>query len=58
MVVASLLYAVCLYRAYGALDTLSPYIYHELLVVVMKSVYKGQEHSQHKLMTYMYIHAY
>ena len=32
MVVASLLYAVCLYRAYGALDTLSPYIYYELLV--------------------------
>ena len=27
MVVASLLYAVCLYRAYGVLDTLSPYIY-------------------------------
>ena len=27
MVVASLLYAVSLYRAYGALDTLSPYIY-------------------------------
>ena len=34
MVVASLLYAVCLYRAYGALDTLSPYIYYELLVIV------------------------
>ena len=32
MVVASLLYAVCLYRAYGALDTLSPYICYELLV--------------------------
>ena len=28
MVVASLLYAVCLYRAYGALDTLSPYMYY------------------------------
>ena len=34
MVVASLLYAVCLYRAYGALDTLSPYIYYELLVIL------------------------
>ena len=34
-VVASLLYAVCLYRAYGALDTLSPYIYYELLLVVI-----------------------
>ena len=34
MVVASLLYAVCLYRAYGALDTLSPYIYYELLTTV------------------------
>ena len=33
MVIASLLYAVCLYRAYGALDTLSLYIYYELLVV-------------------------
>ena len=33
MVVASLLYAVCLYRAYGALDTLSPYIYYELLII-------------------------
>ena len=33
MVVASLLYAVCLYRANGALDTLSPYIYYELLVI-------------------------
>ena len=32
-VVASLLYAVCLYRAYGALDTLSPYIYYELLIL-------------------------
>ena len=33
MVVASLLYAVCLYRAYGALDTLSPYLYYELLIL-------------------------
>ena len=33
MVVASLLYAVCLYRAYGALDTLSLYIYYELLIL-------------------------
>ena len=31
MVVASLLYAVCLYRAYGTLDTLSPYRYYKLL---------------------------
>ena len=30
--IASLLYAVCLYRA-RALDTLSPYIYYELLVI-------------------------
>ena len=35
MVVASLLYAVCLYRAYGALDTLSPYIYYELLLLLV-----------------------
>ena len=35
MVVASLLYAVCLYRAYGALDTLSPYIYYELLLLAL-----------------------
>ena len=35
MVVASLLYAVCLYRAYGALDTLSPYIYYELLLILI-----------------------
>ena len=33
MIVASLLYAVCLYRAYGALDTLSLYIYYELLII-------------------------
>ena len=36
MVVASLLYAVCLYRAYGALDTLSLYIYYELLIIYKK----------------------
>ena len=31
MVVVSLLYAVCLYGEYEELDTLSPYIYYELL---------------------------
>ena len=35
MVVASLLYAVCLYRAYGALETLSLYIYYELLILMI-----------------------
>ena len=40
MVVASLLYAVCLYRAYGALDTLSPYIYYELLVITRLLYYE------------------
>ena len=39
MVVASLLYAVCLYRAYGALDTLAPYIYYELLVQSIETNY-------------------
>ena len=41
MVVASLLYAVCLYRAYGALDPLSPYIYiyYELLLVMYSNNY-------------------
>ena len=38
-VVASLLYAVCLYRAYGALDTLSPYIYYELLIICKTDIF-------------------
>ena len=40
-VVASLLYTVCLYRAYGALDTLSPYIYYELLILSNCNTYKS-----------------
>ena len=55
MVVASLLYAVCLYRAYGALDTLSPYIYYELLHLGCK---KGEANQKQQLSDYEYIHSY
>ena len=55
MVVASLLYAVCLYRAYGALDTLSPYIYYELLsICITQSVapaLSNESHLRHAIVT-------